>query len=495
MTMNSALRTLKSIGREMEILEGTEALLHWDKSTFLPKKAAEQRSEQVAYISGLLHAKRTDPQFQKAVQQLRRRPKGLSFVEKRLVEEYTKKMNKWTKIPLSHVEEFSKVAALSFKAWERAREKNDFTMFAPYLEKIVQLKKKEAVYINPKGHPYEVLMDEFEEGMTIVKVEAVFAKLKPELMGILSKIKNSKRYKAQQPRTGNFPVETQKLITQDISRMILGENDCFCCVESVHPFTTTICPDDVRITTAYQEDPLFSFLSTAHECGHALYELGFGDQLRGTVLFDSPSFGLHESQSRFWENQVMKSREFWQYYYPFYRKHFPALSAVSADDFYFSLNQVRPSLIRIECDEVTYCLHIIIRYELERALLEGKIAVKELPQLWAAKYQVYLGVEPKNAVEGVLQDVHWSEGSFGYFPSYAIGTMYAATIFSKVQKHMPGVRGGDFGPIIQWLRKNIHQHGALYPAEEVVRKSCGKGLTADDFLAYLKKKYYGLYGV
>lgn len=478
------------------------ALLHWDRSTIIPKKAVPQRAEQLSCLSALIHERLTSPKLKKLVRVLNSNQNKLSRLDRCTVKEYLKSLKKIEKIPLSHVKAFSKLEIEAAYAWERAREKNDFSLFAPYLEKVLKMKLKEAKLINSQEHPYNVLLDDFEEGMTLQKLDLLFSQLKSGLMEILDRIKESPRYKNQKDLLSPlaFPLEAQKEASKDLKNRILQNPDRHTAAESIHPFTARISADDVRITTAYREgQPLFSFTSTAHEAGHALYELGFASKLQGTILGDAPSFGLHESQSRFWENQIIKSWEFWQFYYPHYKKAFPCLLDLSLEEFYLQINLVRPSLVRIECDEVTYCLHIIIRYELEKAMLEGKLKVKDLPSAWNQKYREYLGIIPKKAVEGVLQDMHWSEGLFGYFPTYVLGTIYSGMILKQLQKEQPRIMNevakGNLTAIATWLRQKIHRFGAIYLAEEVIKKICQKNPTPDDFLDYLRAKYYPLYKI
>ena len=369
------------------------------------------------------------------------------------------------------------------------------------MEKIIEMRKKEATYINPKEHPYNVLLDQFEEGMTIDELDPVFLQLKDELPRLIKAIQQSPRYKNQKPCLGtlSFPLEGQQKANLDVATFILGKNERTHIGTSPHPFMTRISFDDVRLSTAVREgQPLFSFTSVAHESGHALYELGISPKIKDTILCTGASTALHESQSRLWENQVCSSKHFWKYYYSHYQKIFPSLQETSFDEFYFQSNLVEPSLIRIESDEATYCLHIIIRYELERALLEGKIKIQDLPKLWNAKYQEYLGVTPKNDAEGVLQDVHWSDGSMGYFPTYAIGTIYSAMLYRvMLEKHniKKDLDHGDPQFIKDWLQKNIHQHGSMYLAKEIMKKTCKTEIDVSALMDYFWEKYGELYGI
>ena len=283
---------------------------------------------------------------------------------------------------------------------------------------------------------------------------------------------------------------------------ILQEDKRYYVAESVHPFTTRISFDDVRLTTAVRKGlPLFSFTGAAHEAGHALYELGIHEKLKHTGLRDAPSFGLHESQSRLWENQIMRGEEYWKHFYPKYQKTFPKLKKIKFQDFFFAMNQVKPSLIRIECDELTYCLHVIIRYEIEKQIFnkQVKVKAKDLKTLWNNKYHEYLGVTPKHDTEGILQDVHWVEGMFGYFPTYAIGTLYSAMLFDQMHKDISNLdqqlRRGKVESVRKWLKKHVHKYGREMTSEQIVFKATGKHLSAKPFLKYLEKKYSNLYGL
>ncbi len=491
------LKALAEVERELSLLSGIGALLHFDRATIMPKAGLEERGEQLSFISKRVHELRISKEFQECIRTLS--SQKLSGITKDQVAKHERDLKKLINIPPSHVEEFSKLIILSGAAWEEARAKKDFSHFLPFLQKVTAMKIKEAKFIDPKKHPYNVLLDNFEEGMTIEELKPVFDELKTGLIEIIQRIKSSPSFQ-NKPLILTLPASEQVKITHDIKNRILPMKDRNLIATSVHPFTTRIGPDDVRITTAYREgQPLFSFTSTCHEAGHALYELQLDKKLINTSLYDAPSMGIHESQSRIWENQICKSNEFWQFYFPFLKKKNQSIDKVSFDDFFHSLNSVKESLIRIECDEVTYCLHIIIRFELEIALLEGTLKVKDLPAAWRKKYQEYLHVTPSDDAEGVLQDMHWSEGLFGYFPTYALGTMYSAMLFTAMKKSIPSlnkeIAKGNFVPIQEWLKDNVHKHGARMFAKDIIKKATGKEITPLDFLEYLKEKYYPLYGI
>lgn len=498
------LQRFKEIDSEIQTLGGICALLGWDKQTLMPEAAANDRAEQSSYMSSKIHKIMISSELYTLINKLTKKEilSKLSRNEQTLLKHYKKEVKKSRKIPEEFVKEFSRLSSKSFHAWANAREKKDYKLFAPYVAKLIKMRKQEAAYINPKALAYNLIVDDFEEGMTMKKIDPVFAELRDGIIALLTQIKQSKKYKTQKNILKNmkFPKETQSKVCAEIIQLMLQEKKRYVVKESIHPFTTRLSFDDVRLTTAMRPNqPLFSFTSAAHEAGHALYELGISKKLKSTSLQDAPSFGLHESQSRIWENQVMRGELFWHNFYPKFQKYFPSLKKIKFKDFFFNINQVKPSLIRIECDELTYCLHVIIRYELEKDIFRGKIKAKDLDNAWNKKYKEYLGVKPKHDTEGVLQDVHWAEGMFGYFPTYAIGTLYSAMLYEQMQKDIPALnkelRKGNVDGVRKWLKKNIHQCGSEMTSEEIVHKATGKYLTARPFLEYLKKKYYALYEI
>ncbi len=500
--MKKELERLKQIDKELYLLKGMASMLYWDRATLMPKKGLNFRAEKLAMLNKQMHEKATSNELKKVIKTLSKpnNYKKLSKIDKLVVDKHQKKIKKLSKIPSIHVEKFSKIVMKSAAAWEEAKEKKKFSIFKPYLEKVLALKVKEAKLINPKIHPYNVFLDDFEEGMKYEDIKIIFGALKEGLIEILNNIKKTKKYKQQKDllKKMDFPEKSQEVIVKDLTKLMGMEADRSIISTSVHPFTLTVAADDVRITTAYREgQPMFSFTSTAHEAGHALYELDFDPKLRYTILADAPSYGLHESQSRIWENQVCRSLDFWKFYYPFYKKQFKCLKNTDMRNFYELINQVRPSFIRIEGDEITYCLHIIIRFELELDLVEGKLKVKDLPKAWNKKYKEYMGITPRNDAEGALQDMHWSEGYFGYFPTYALGTLYSAMLFTQMEKEgiTKNIRKGNLAPIHDWLHKKVHRYGSTMLTKDIIKRATGRLITPEDFLSYLKEKYYDIYGV
>ena len=502
--MKESLDFIYKEQKELSTFSGIGALLGWDQMTYMPPEGNVGRSEQISLISRLAHEKFTADELYRHVKKLNEihNLEKLQEKDRAVVVRLEKDIEKSRKVPSEFVERMSKTTAIAYTVWQEAREKDKFLLFAPHLEKIVELEKEYCTFINLPGPAYNSLLDEYEEGMTVETLKKEFAYLKPQITEILEKITSSDVYRRQQAFDMKFDVEKQKRICDFVvKKMNLPKRRSRLDV-STHPFTTSMGDDDVRITTNYErKNPLFSFFSTVHEAGHALYELGLPrDEFKNTVISDAPSLGLHESQSRFWENMIARNKHFWNYFYSEFQKIAPEkLKDMDIETWYRYVNQVRPSFIRVEADELTYCLHVILRFELELALIDGEIKVSELPMCWNEKMTEMLGITPKNDKEGVLQDMHWSGGSFGYFPTYMIGTIYASQLFKQLSQEnsslIEKIEQGNFINILSWLRKNVHQYGRLMTADEIIKKTCGDGLNSKVFVSYLKDKYYPLYDV
>jgi carboxypeptidase Taq len=502
--MKESLDFIYKEQKDLSNFSGIAALLGWDQMTYMPPKGIEERSEQISLISRLAHEKFISDKLWNHVRKLADISilNALEEKDKIVVIRLEKDIEKARKIPTDFVEEMSKATSLAYGAWQEAREKNKFTIFASHLEKIVELEKKYCEYMSLPGHPYNSLLDDYEEGMTVEKLQNAFSYLKPKIIEILNKIKESEQYVKQHELKLKFEPDRQKKISQFLlEKMFLPEDQSRLDV-STHPFTTSIGYDDVRITTNFgRGQPLFSFFSTMHEAGHALYELGLPKgKFKDTVISDASSLGLNESQSRFWENMIGHSRAFWNYFYPIFQKTFPdQLKNIDFNAWHSYVNQVKPSFIRIEADELTYCLHVILRFEIEMDLVNDKIKVSELPRVWNEKMEESLDIVPKTDKEGVLQDMHWSGGDFGYYPTYAIGTMYAAQLFNQLVKEKPEVTqqitGGEFKNIIEWLNDHIYKYGRAMTAEEIIKNTCHEGLNPQIFVDYLKNKYFSVYEI
>jgi len=500
--MKESLDFIYNQQKELSTLSGIGALIGWDQMTYMPKMGAQEKSEQSALLSKISHEKVISDEFWSHIEKLNQETiyDQLSEKDKHVVKRLKKDVEKSRRIPSEFVVKISKATTIGYQAWEQAREKNDFKIFVPHLEKIIDLEKEYCNFFEIPGPKYNTLLDDYEEGMTIDTLRKEFSFLKKEIVEILDKIKNTNTYKNQKGFDKTIGAEEQKKLCKIVIEKMRLPSEKTRLDESTHPFTISMGNDDVRITTNFQrKGPLFSFFSTIHEAGHALYELDMpkGDY-KDTVISDSPSLGLHESQSRFWENMIARSIPFWKNFYPEFKKtNSETFKNINFDTWYRMINLVKPSLIRVEADELTYCLHVILRFEIESDLIEDKISVKDLPVIWNDKMDKMFGIKPSNDVEGVLQDMHWSGGSFGYFPTYAIGTIYSAQIYNQMEKENRNleseIENGEFENILSWLDKNIHQYGRLMMADDIIKKCCGEGLNSKVFVDYLKDKYYEIY--
>jgi carboxypeptidase Taq len=409
-----------------------------------------------------------------------------------VVMETYKDFTRQEKLPTELVKDFTQTRAEAHQKWIEAREQNDFTIFLPYLEKIVELSRKKAEIYGYEDSPYDALLEGYEPGMTSAQLDVIFGELRDFLIEFLSQLNSDKPEIGVQ---GDFPLHLQTKLNEEIARTIGFDFESGRLDVSHHPFTTHFHTHDVRMTTRYDEkDLLYAIGSTIHEAGHAMYEQGLPSEYFGTPRAEAASLAMHESQSRIWETQIGRSRAFWEYFLPILQKQFPQPYAhISLDEFLQHYNWVRPHLIRTESDEVTYNLHIILRFEIEKALIEGKIEARELPEIWAEKMQKYLGLDVPSDAQGVLQDIHWSSGLFGYFPTYTLGNLYAAQLFAKMKDELPEIedqmRNGEFCTILSWLRKKIHTYGRKHSAAEIMKKATGQEPSAQAFINYIKNKY------
>ncbi len=475
------------------------ALLDWDSRTKMPKKGVAGRSEALGTLSSTVFQMQVSPAMGAFLEALEPHADGLDQKTKRMLETSRKFYDLNQKIPAERFHEFVVLRSQAEAVWQEAREQSEFSMFAPYLEKIVAMTKEFIGYWGYKDHPYNTLLDMYEEGLTVSILDPLFAQVRKQTLTLLDKIKSSPQLDTSFLERRFDPIK-QRQFSEFILTQMGYDFDAGRLDETAHPFATGIAPGDVRVTTRYLPNFFNSALfGSIHEGGHALYEQNISDDLAGTPLHTGVSMSIHESQSRFWENIIGRSHEFWQRYFPDLQKLFPAeLGDVNIDQFYAAVNAVSPSLIRVEADEVTYNLHIMIRYELEKALITGELHVAGLPSAWNEKMHDYLGITPPDDRDGVLQDVHWSDGSFGYFPSYSLGNIYGAQIARALEKDMPDyhdqVAKGEFAGIRSWLKTHIHQYGALYKPEEILHKATGGGVDTSAIFDYFEKKFAHLYG-
>lgn len=502
--MGTNYDALKARLADISNLHQTGSLLHWDQQTYMPPGAVESRGEQMATLSRLTHEMFTSPQTAKllrlAVKEdiVRANPDS---DEAAIVRVTLRDYKRERKVPAEFVAEVERARAQAQQAWVAARKASNFKLFEPWLVKMVDIARRHADYLGYKEHPYDALLDEYEPGMKSSHVRAIFSDLREQLVPLARAISARADAVSDAPVRARFPQQQQiefaaKIIKQlgyDLQR---GRMDL-----AAHPFCASASSHDVRITTRVNENHLnMTLFSAMHEAGHAMYEQGINPAFAHTALERGASLGMHESQSRMWENLVGRSYEFWEFMYPQLQTTFPAqLKPVSLDDFHRAINKVSPSFIRVEADEVTYNLHIMVRFELEMELLEGKLAVADLPAAWNARYQEYLGITPPNDAVGVLQDTHWAIGLIGYFPTYSLGNLASVQLMEKAEQDTPHLRegfaNGDFAPLLNWLRENVHVYGRKYTPDELIKRATGRKLSAKPYVKYLQRKYKKIYGL
>jgi carboxypeptidase Taq len=484
-------RTLWAIGHVM-------ALAEWDINTYMPEEGIMARSEAMAKLSVLFQNLFLDESFVSLIKKAEQE-QGLTDSEKAIIRVLNRSLKYYQKLPSEFIEEFTKVTGESQIAWKNAKEQNDFSLFAPFLEKIVELEKRKAELLGYEKHPYDALLDEFEEGLTTEEVESFFAQIKEPLKSLISYIKQSPRYR-EEHELKNKKYEDEKL--KDFTNVVLNKihyDMKHLRVDfSPHPFSIYLGKGDTRITRKNSDSLFELYTSIMHEYGHALYDIQVHDDLAYTPINTGTSLVIHESQSRFWENLIARSKEFVSFLYEEFQKVNPELGDYSVEGIYHYINLVKPSLIRTDADEVTYHMHVLIRFEIEKALIEGKIKVSELPRAWNDKYEEYLGIRPGNDKEGILQDIHWSQGSIGYFPTYSMGTALSAIWKKQLEQNIGEIRELVKTPegirkIQDWLKENIHQYGSTHLYKNLVQKATGEKFSAKPLLEYLEAKYKEIY--
>lgn len=500
--MSDTYTKLCDHARETALLTSIQGLLDWDEQTYLPPAAGAYRAEQLAYLAGKTHQRATDPALGEMLDELvdSDLASDVHSESGAVIQHLKKNYDKKTKLPQSLVEELTRTSSLGQQAWQAARKADDFKIFEPLFTKTVELKQQEAEAIGYEDNIYDALLDDYEPGESTTNVASVLAGLRDQLVPLVQKIADSDRMPKVEILRQTYPVDQQEAFGKQAAGAIGFDFQTGRLDVTAHPFCGGAGPNDVRLTTRYDADDFVSgFFSILHEAGHGIYEQGLPSEHFGLPTGEAVSLGIHESQSRMWENIVGRSRAFWEHFLPHAKKAFPEpLKGVDLDTFFFAVNDSRPSLIRVESDEATYNLHILIRFELEQALLTGDLKPADAPAAWDEKYQQYLGIQAPSAANGILQDVHWSAGLFGYFPTYSLGNLYASQLFEQADADLGGLNAqfsqGDFAPLLGWLRENIHQHGQRYTAAELVEKVSGKPLSHDALMRHLNGKYGELYG-
>jgi len=503
----SDYKKLMEKAKDIAVFQSTEAIIQWDMETMMPPKAINLRSQQLALLSGIEHKMTTDPEIGKLMESAMRDRNydRLNEVQKRNLYLIKKTYDEQTKLPMELVVAMAKQRAITIDTWKKAKAAKNFAMFKPELEKLVDLQKKAAeilMKVKETSTPYDALIDIFEPKMSAKDITKVFDELREGSVSLLKRIEKAPRQPDVSVLKRKVPIDMQrelaKALAEAVDYDVTSKQSGGRIDETEHPFTTGYY-DDVRITTHYYEDMFASSIfSVLHEAGHAMYEQDLKSEWMYQPVGSGCSSGFHESQSRFVENMIGRSREFWVGFMPKMKKITgKTLADLDLDKFVHAINQVTPSKIRVEADEVTYCLHIIIRFNIERDLFADKIEVKELPQIWNQAYKDYLGVKIEDDSEGVMQDTHWASGYYGYFPSYALGNIYAGQLLATMEKDLPDWRKqlekGNFKPAKQWLIKNVHSQGNVYDPPMLIKRITGKELIVKPYMNYLNQKFSTLY--
>ena len=500
--MQEKLGRLKEILAVVIDLNRASAVLGWDMQTYMPPGGVVDRGNQLSTLSSLSHAKLVSEEVGSLLEDLK--PFGESLDSESddacLIEVTDRKYQKAVKVPNKYMAELSKVTAIANSAWEKARTKDDFSHFQPHLEKIVEMRRQYADFFKPYDHVYDPLLDDSEPGMTTAEVQEILTSLRPKQVELIKAI-------AEQPQVDDsflylhYDEKEQWEFGEGVITKYGYDWNCGRQDKTAHPFTILFGQGDVRITTRVDEEFLSEALfGTLHEAGHAIYFQGIAKDLDRTPLGSGASDAIHESQSRMYENLLGRSYDFWVHFYPALQERFKTqLGNVDLDTFYSGINKVEPSLIRVEADEATYNLHIMLRLELEIALMEGKLVVSDLPDAWNDRMRDYLGITPPNNADGVLQDVHWSYGSLGYFPSYALGNLVSNQLWEKINQDIPNlpgqIREGNFAELLVWLRENVHRYGSKFKPQYLVKKIVGTTISPEPYLKYLNDKFGAIYGL
>jgi len=504
MTPSETYAELKKHTKEIALLNSTAGVLYWDQEAYLPRKAIDHRAEQLAQLGRLTHEWFTDPKVGDMIAIVEESDLTVNRESEQAVNvrEWRRLYDWATKIPTEFVEDFARATSKATQTWADARKNSDFGRFQPSLEKIVDLCRQKAEFIGYEKDRYEALLDEFEPRARVADVETVFAKLRPELVELIGKIKDA----PSKPDIGilrhPYDLEKQKIFSECVSSAIGYDYEAGRFDLAEHPSCNEMGPWDVRVLTRYYPEDFVEGLSSAmHEVGHALYDMTRTNKEHwGTPLGETASLGIHESQSRMWENMVGRSKEFWTYFFPQLKRLFRSETAgISCDEFHAAMNWVSPSYIRVQADEATYNLHIMLRFDLERAIIAGDIEVSDIPGEWNKRFKEYFGLEVDNDANGCLQDVHWSHGIFGYFPTYTLGNLYAAQYWNQATHDLPDLLQdftvGKFDRLSGWLGEKIHSQGSRHDAADLCQIITGQALSHEPLLDYLYEKYSGIYGI
>ena len=499
--VKSAYQRLIAEVKQIALLGSCAGVLGWDERTYMPKGGAAHRAEQLALLVGMMHERATAPQIGEWLAEIDAgvyEPHSEAAVN---VREIRRGYERAVKLPRSLVEELARVTTMAQQVWRDARTKSDYALFQPHLQTVLDLKRREAAALGTGATAYDALLDDYEPGETTENLTRVFSALRDELVELVGAIAESTKKSDEAILRREYPIGQQEAVGKLAAAQIGFDFDRGRLDITTHPFCSGIGPGDTRLTTRY--NPRFfseAFFSTLHEAGHGIYDQGLSEARYGTPMGESVSLGIHESQSRMWENFVGRSRGFWTYFFPTVQDAFPnALIGVSEGDFYAAVNAVAPSFIRVEADEATYNLHIMLRFEIEQALIDSGLKAEDVPGVWNETFEKYLGLTPPNDALGCLQDVHWSGGGIGYFPTYALGNLYAAQFFEQAREDVGDLNAqfaeGNFAPLKHWLTDKIYSQGQRYRAGDLVEVVTGKPLSHEPLMRHLRAKYEPLYGI
>jgi carboxypeptidase Taq len=494
MTDFAPYQQLLQRAREIALLDGAAALLSWDEETGMPRKGLVFRSEQLAFVSGWTHRQFTAAEVGDWIKACEDRGFPAESDEAVNVREWRRHYDRHTKVPPELVEEFHRASTLARDAWTDARRRSEFGLFRPHLEKLLVLSRRMADHWGYEESRYDALLEGHERGARTAPLKALFAELRPAIMKVLEPARERSARVSSRLLDGEYPVAAQQAFNREVAAAIGFDFEAGRIDTTTHPFCSGLGPGDTRLTTRYNERSFVeSFYGVLHEAGHGLYEQGLKTEHHGTPLGTAVSMGIHESQSRLWENQVGRTLDFWAHWHPRACEHFPGLRKISVEDLAAAVNRVTPSFIRVEADQVTYELHIILRFELELKLLDESLPVKDLPGVWNEEFQAMFGLKVPDDAQGCLQDIHWSLGAFGYFPTYSLGNLNAAQLMRQAAQDHPDLpselRAGRYARLLNWLREKIHGHGQRYTPQELMRRATGNPTTTAHHLNYLREKF------
>ncbi len=487
----SAYQKLCELSRELQLLDDTQSLLNWDQETQMPRKAVAHRAAQLSFLSGESHTRFTRPEVGDWIAEAMENA-GTDPREKANLREWDRRYRKATCLPIELVRKMAETRVLAHEAWSEAREKSDFGIFRGPLSELIELCREQVGCRGFSHRPYDGLLDDYEQGANVDRIDAVFDDLKQHLVPLVDEACARETFSPPE-LTADYPVEKQQAFNREVAEAIGFDFDAGRIDTAVHPFCTSLGPRDTRLTTRYdRSDFRSSLFGVLHEAGHGLYDQGLPDEDYGLPAGDAVSLGVHESQSRLWENHVGRSLAFWEVWHPVACRYFPNLEGLTPEDLYRSVNQAEKTFIRVEADEVTYDLHIILRYEIEKAIFAGDLELDGIPAAWNARFQSYFGIEVENDAMGCLQDIHWSMGGFGYFPTYSLGNLNASHLVAaarRTDRIGEEMERGEFSGLLRWMREKVHRPGSEHLPDELIERAAGSPVSSEAHLAHLRERY------